>query len=144
MDYGIIEQFHDSLTLPNGLENSEYAEVVAIRNADEACRRKQIQEGFVIYSDNDGAIKRSHLSYVQHIPKEKFHFADEYLYRMMSRASYLRRSAGKVKHRRPVSPIHDEITKLMKAERIEFHLSESSLFRAFKLEANPVVIGDKP
>jgi len=138
LDYGVVETFYDSLLLPNGHENGEYAELMAIRHADYACKKMEskLRGGFVIYSDNFGAIKRSGLLHVQHISKDRFHFADEYLYRMMSRANYLRQSAGKVKKRRPASAIHEEIARLMKAERLEFRLSESPLFQAFKSEVS--------
>lgn len=133
LDYGLVAQFHDSLLLPNGHENSEYAELVAIRNADAV----RLQMGakskatFEILSDNFGAIERSGLSNISHISQERFHYADEYLYRMMSRARYLWRTAGEVSFRRPVNPVQEEITRLMKAERLEFELSSSPLFRSF-------------
>ena len=136
LNYGVVECFHDTLVLANGHEDVFHAEVTAVRHADDACRRKKLREGFVIYSDNGGAVRESNLSYVQLIPEGKFHFADEYLTKMRSRAGYVRRSLGKVKNRRPVSPIHVEIYRLMTAERVEFELSESPLFQKLQSEAN--------
>ncbi len=133
LDYGLVKQFHDSLLLSNGHENSEYAELVAIRNADAVCiqKRSESKAAFVILSDNFSAIKSSGLPNVQNISYEKFHYADEYLYRMMSRANYLRRTSGKVSSRRPVNAIQEEITRLVQAEILEFRLSESPLFQSW-------------
>lgn len=129
----MVAQFHDSLLLPNGHENSEYAELVAIRNADVVRLQMQARSRatFEIVSDNFGAIERSGLPNVSHISHERFHYADEYLYRMMSRARYLWRTAGRVSFRRPANAAQEEITKLMRAERLEFKLSESPLYRSF-------------
>jgi hypothetical protein len=134
--FGLAPRFIDSLALPNGHENSFYAEMMAVRHADEACKRNGLKDGFVICTDNGGAVKESKLLYVQHIPPERHHPADEYLYKMRSRAGYVRRSTGKVKYRRPVSPINAEIERLMKAERVEFRLATSPLYQKFKAEAN--------
>jgi len=147
LDYGIVERFYDSdsrfglssrffdsLALPNGHENGFYAEVMAVRHADEARKRNGLSEGFVIYTDNGGAVKETHLSYIQLIAPHEWHPADEYLYKMRSRAGYVRRSMTTVKRRRPPTPINDEIASLMMAERIEFKLSESPLFQKFKAE----------
>ena len=149
LDYGVVETFHDSdsnfglaprfidsLALPNGHENSFYAEMIALRRADEARKRNGLQDNFVIFTDNGGVIKESGLPYVKVIPAERFHFADEYLYKMRSRAGYVRRSMDKVKFRRPITPINEEIARLMTAERVEFRLSESPLFQKFKSESN--------
>jgi hypothetical protein len=72
LDYGIVQTFYDSdsnfglaspfidtLALPNGHENSFYAEIMAVRHADEACKRNGLTDGFVIYTDNGGAVKES-------------------------------------------------------------------------------------
>ena len=134
LNYGVVECFHDSLVLANGHEDVFHAEVTAVKHADDACRRKELREGFVIYSDNGGAVRESNLSYVQLIPEGKFHFADEYLTKMRSRAGYVRRSTGNVSFRHPTSPINEEIKRLMTAERIEFQLSDSPLFQKFKSE----------
>lgn len=135
LDYGVVECFHDSLSLPNGHEDGFHAEMVAIRHADDASKRKHLQDRFVIYSDNVEAVKEINLPHVRLIPRDgRVHFADEYLYKMRSRAGYVRRSTGKVKNRRPISPINDEIKRLMTTERIEFRLSESPLFQKFKSE----------
>ena len=129
LNYGVVECFHDSLVLANGHEDVFHAEVTAVKHADDACRRKELREGFVIYSDNGGAVRESNL------PEGKFHFADEYLTKMRSRAGYVRRSTGNLSFRHPTSPINEEIKRLMTAERIEFQLSDSPLFQKFKLEA---------
>ena len=149
LDYGAVETFHDSdpnfglatsffdsLALPNGHENSFYAEMMAIRHADMARKKNGLSDGFVIYTDNGGTVKESGLSYIQLIPPDRFHFADEYLYKMRSRAGYVRRSMGKVKFRRPITPINEEIARLMASERLEFKLSESPLFQKFRSEAS--------
>ncbi len=133
-NFGLAPRFIDSLTLPNRHENSFYAEIMAVRHADEACKRNGLRDGFVIYTDNGGAVKETHLPYVKLITPERLHFADEYLYKMRSRGGYVRRSTGKVKFRRPVTPINEEIARLMTAEQIEFKLSESPLFQKFTSE----------
>jgi hypothetical protein len=38
-NFGLAPRFIDSLALPNGHENSLYAEIMAVRHADEACKR---------------------------------------------------------------------------------------------------------
>jgi hypothetical protein len=135
-DYGVIDRFHDFVALANGHENVFYSEFMAVRNAAEACARLGLHEGaFVIYSDNGGVVKESHLPYVTLIHPDKFHYADEYLYVMRCRAGYLRRTTGRVRSRRPISPIHAEIARLMGGEHVEFHLSESPLFQRFCSEA---------
>ncbi len=134
-NFGLAPRFIDSLALPNGHENVFYAEMMAVRRADAACRRNGMNEGFVIYTDNGGIVKESHLPYLQLIPPQRFHFADEYLYKMRSRAGYVRRSMGKVKSRRPITPINEEIARLMTSDRIEFKLSESPLFQKFDSES---------
>lgn len=133
-NFGLAPRFIDSLALPNGHENSFYAEIMAVRHADEACKRNGLRDGFVIYTDNGGAVKETRLSYVELIPPERWHPADEYLFKMRSRAGYVRRSMVTVKKRRPLTPINDEIAKLMMTERVEFKLSESPLFHKFKSE----------
>ena len=42
---------------------------------------------------------------------------------------------GKVKFRRHITPINEEIARLTSSERIEFKLSESPLFQKFDSEA---------
>ena len=81
LDYGLVKQFHDSLLLPNGHENSEYAELVAIRNAASVRLKLGAQSNatFEVLSDNNAAIEKSGLPNVSYIPHEKFHYADEYL-----------------------------------------------------------------
>jgi len=133
-NFELAPRFIDSLALPNGHENSFYAEIMAVRHADEACKRNGLRDGFVIYTDNGGAVKETHLPYVKLITPDRYHFADEYLYKMRCRGGYVRRSTGKVKFRRPITPINEEILRLMTAERIEFKLSESPLFQKFNLE----------
>lgn len=134
LDVGVVTAFHDSLTLPNGHENGLQAEIIAVKHADDICQAKGLRN-LVIYTDNGDAARNSDLPYVRLIPPERWHPADEYLYKMRSRAGYIRRSTGKVKRRRPLTPINDEIARLMMTERVEFKLSESPLYQEFKAEA---------
>ena len=134
LDYGLIEKFYDNLLLPNGHENSLYAEKVAIRRADAICKQKGGQSGFqfVIYCDNGDAVYSAGLSYVKFISPEKFHIADAYLKKVLSRCTYLRGSENRVRNRRPANERQLEITRLMNADHLEFQLSDSPLFRAFE------------
>ncbi len=137
LDYGLIERFYDNLELPNGHENSQYAEEVAIRRANAVFKLKGLDLGqFVIYSDNPAAIQNVGLSYVEPV-LQRFNFADEYLKKMLNRLAYFRASHEKVRKRHPLNKRQREIETLIRADREEFALSESALYRSFGIARRP-------
>src|SRR5439155_10496025 len=83
LDVGLIAQYFENLSLPNGHENALGAEMKAIEVAHVFCNDKKL-ERFTIYSDNQDAIERVGLPNVEHLPWERLSPADEYFYSMLS------------------------------------------------------------
>lgn len=132
LNYGLIERFYESVTLPNGFENSVQAEINAIAKADEVSRMKDDgTSDFLILSDCPKAMEIAKLPNVRCLRSQEIHYADAYLKKMLARSNYLRRTEGKVAKRKTLSAKHLEIERLMNSHRIEFELSDSPLYRQF-------------
>src|SRR5713101_9166610 len=94
LDIGLVVQFYDNLELPNGHENSLYAEVIAIKQADSFCKEKGL-ESFEIYADNPKAIENARLTNVKPLDRSgRLNAAHEYLRSLLSYAGYSRGSVG--------------------------------------------------
>lgn len=61
-------------------------------------------------------------------PGEEMYLPNAYFHRVLGRAGYLRRSAARVRQRRPVKPHQQEIFELFQATRSDFRLSQSLLW----------------
>ena len=130
LDYGHIEQFHQNVRLPNGMENSLYAEEFAIMKADSIRTQIEREHGgaLAILSDNRDAIRNVGLRNVELIPYSSLHYADAYLKKLIQRLGYLRRSEGKVTRRKTITPVQAEVALLARSSNLDFHLSKSPLF----------------
>lgn len=125
-DLGLIEQTREGIMTPRGTPNPVYAEELAIRKAIEFCISHQIGD-FVIHSDCESAIMKVNDPRVCWVSRKDNYLPNTYFDRILGRASYLRRTEGKVKKRKPTE-IHQEIFNLFQVERQEFRLSESLLW----------------
>ncbi len=125
INYGHIEQFHQNVRLPNGMENSLYAEEFAIKKADYIRTQKETEHSgaFTILSDNPDAIRNVDLHNVELIPYSGIHYADAYLKKLIQRLGYLRRSEGKVTRRKTITPVQAEIALLARSSNLDFPLS---------------------
>ena len=131
-DFGLIEVVHGRMT-------SGYVEEMAIRRAIEKCQEVGMSDNqFMIYSDSDEAIRNvasPNVRRIEHEAKRKgLHLADVFLDRIMRRCSYLRRTEGIVKARKPPTSRQKEIERLMNAERLEFRLSENPIYLGIRAQ----------
>ena len=127
LDYGLIERFVEGLLTAKGNPDTTYSEFLAITRALEICKERSLDD-YVIYSDAKGAVDQVAAPEVKWLPAGEFNPASAFLSRVLSRASYLRRSSRKITRRMPLTPAQDEVFRLLQADKEGIKLSSSPLW----------------
>jgi hypothetical protein len=126
-DIGMIRQTRERMLTARGTPASEEAEVFAIRMALELCRDQGLAD-YVVFSDCQGAVRRFAGQRVEWRDREELRLPNDFFDKVLGRASYLRRTSGKVSRRLAAQPHQIEAFELFNAAHREFRLSESALW----------------
>lgn len=126
-DIGLVTQTREGMLTERGTPASENAEVFAIDAALGLCRRHALGE-CVVFSDCQGAVARFPGAPVEWRPRQEMRLPNDFFDKILGRASYLRRTEGRVARRFPPQPHQVEIVELFNAELHEFKLSTSPLW----------------
>ena len=133
IDYGFIRQVREGILNKKGNPASNLVEIMAIRKAKEICLEKRLSD-YVILTDILAKPSTTGVQEAQWLPWGRVHLASLFLQRVMDRAGYLRSSSRKVITRRPVGELQAEEFRLFNADRLEFELSKSALWRKIQSE----------
>ena len=109
-------------------------EILAIRRAGTILVQKGI-EHFVIFTDSPDAVVRAGVEAVRWTPRSQ-NYAGFLLERLMRRGQYLRQSRRRVKSRRTNAAL-TEILEMLTAEKYEFQLSKSLVWKGIQLKHLP-------
>jgi ribonuclease HI len=141
-DIGTICQTRERMLTARGTPASEEAEVFAIRTALELCRAHGFAD-YVVYSDCQGAVRRFPGDRVEWRSREELRLPNDFFDKVLRRASYLRRTSGKVSKRIAAQPHQIEALELFNAAHSEFRLSESALWERVCRDAvrHPATLG---
>jgi hypothetical protein len=101
--------------------------VFAIRTALELCRDRGLVD-YVVFSDCQGAVRRFGGHPVEWRSREELRLPNDFFDKVLGRASYLRRTVGRVSKRLAAQPHQIEAFELFNAPHKEFLLSESALW----------------
>lgn len=132
-DVGLVRQTRDGMLAPSGNPSSNNAETFAIESAIELCRRLDLAD-FVIYSDCQGAVDCFGDNVVWK-DRTQMRLPNDFFDKIFRRASYLRRTDGKVERRYPPAPHQVEIFELFNSVDRQFRLSDSPLWQRVSRDA---------
>ena len=135
LDYGLIERFVEGLLTAKGNPDTTYSEFYAVTRAQQICRQRSL-ENYLIFCDAEGAVDRAAAPEVKWLPAGEFNPASAFLSRVLSRASYLRKSIRKVTKRMPLTPAQEEVFRLFQADKEEIKLSSSLLWSKLQSDLN--------
>jgi hypothetical protein len=133
LDYGLIEQLKEGAVDLRGNPASTQLEIIAVQRAKKLCIEKNLFD-YVILTDNQSAVDQSNVAEVQWLAPGRKHLASLFLQRVMNRARYLRQSDRKIVNRPPPNILQEEMYRVFRAERVEFRLSESNLWKKIQME----------
>lgn len=131
---GYIAQHREGVVTRRGTPDSSYVEELAIRAALGVATRLGLEE-VEVFSDCEGAVGRVADPRVRWASRESLYLPNAYFDKVLGRAGYLRKSAGKVGQRRKVEPHQVEAFELFRAPEREFRLSESALWARVQSDA---------
>jgi ribonuclease HI len=132
-DFGFIESSTSNAVTAKGNPASTQMEILAVIRAKEISEQKGF-ENYVILTDNKGAFEQSGVAEARWLEEGRKHYASLFLERIMNRAGYLRQSSRKVINRAKPNRLQEEILRMFQAERLEFRLSDSMLWRKIQME----------
>jgi len=129
IDFGLVEQVKEGVLTIYGEPDSGKLEILAVRRAQEVCVAKAIPS-YTIFTDNWSAAQ-SDVGEAKWVERKNNH-AGIFLDRIISRPRYLRQSSRKIRSRRPPDKRQEEIFQMFNADKVEFRLSESFIWREVK------------
>lgn len=133
LDFGLIAQTREGMVTAAGNPRSDAAESFAISLALDVAQRFGLLD-FRVCSDCEGAVVKAADPRVEWHSRKEMGLPNGFFDKVLGRASYLRRTEGKVK-RRAVQDHQLEIFELFTSVRREFKLSESEMWARVRRDA---------
>ena len=133
LDYGYIEQVKEGILKRRGNPSSSHLEILAIRRAKGICLEKRLSD-YVILTGIQPSFASTGVQEARLLEPGRLNLPSLFLQRILNRAQYLRSSSRKVIRRRPLDEVQKEVFQLFTAEKLEFELSKSPLWKKIQSE----------